>query len=131
MALPQEYRLRLLDITLGSGWGGGNEGLAHFADVGSVYELILDSPEIDDAGLAQLGSAELEGLTARTTTITDEGLGHLKKVRGLRMVRLDGSRVTDAGVEAESEPTISSGLSSRTTARSPTPDWPTWPGLLG
>ena len=28
LALPQEYRLRLLDITLGNAWTGGNEGLA-------------------------------------------------------------------------------------------------------
>jgi hypothetical protein len=100
MALPDEYRLRLLDITLGSDWSGGNERLDLFARVGSVYELILDSPRIDDAGLAQLGSIELEGLTAKGTTITDVGLGHLKRVRGLKMVRLDGSHVTDAGLES-------------------------------
>jgi hypothetical protein len=100
IALPDEYRLRLLDITLGSDWSGGNERLALFAAVGSVYELILDSPKIDDAGLAQLGSIELEGLTAKGTTITDVGLRHLERVRGLKMVRLDGSHITDAGLES-------------------------------
>jgi uncharacterized protein YjbI with pentapeptide repeats len=94
------YRLWFLTITLGPDWTGSNEDLANLRAVNEVYELILDSPDIDDRGLGELHKLRLEGLTAKSTRITDVGLGHLKDVRGLEMLRLDGSQITDAGLKA-------------------------------
>lgn len=94
------YRLWFLNITLGPDWTGGNEELANLRSLDEVYELILDSQEIDDRGLGELHGIRLGGLTAKRTRITDVGLGHLKDVRGLELLRLDGSEVTDVGLEA-------------------------------
>ena len=53
-----------------------------------------------DAGLAHL--KELKGLQTLhlrfCMKVTDAGLLHLKELKGLRELRLDGIKVTDAGI---------------------------------
>ncbi len=94
------YQMFPLNIHLGPEWTGGNEQLAQFPIVGEVHQLFVDNPAIDDRGLAELDDLELGSLFCESTRITDVGLGHLAKVRGLRMLQLDGSQITDAGLEA-------------------------------
>ncbi len=94
------YRTFFLDVTLGPEWTGGNDGLALFRDAGEVFDLTLDNPRIDDRGLAELRGIRLGGLIAKATQITDAGLRHLSDTHGLQLLRLDGSQITDAGLEA-------------------------------
>ena len=95
------YCFRLLDITFGEDWRGGNNGLALLKDVRAAYEVILDSPEIDDAGLPYVAEMErLEGLTCKRTVITDTGLQNASGIQGLKLLRFDGARVTPAGFTA-------------------------------
>jgi hypothetical protein len=71
----RRYEYRRLAITLGPSWKGGNEGLTHLRAVPRVYELILDSPSINDDGLRHLQDVQhLGGLRAESTVITDAGL---------------------------------------------------------
>ena len=44
-----------------------------------------------------------DGETAYGTMITDAGLAHLKGLTGLRVLDLQGTRITDAGVRALEE----------------------------
>ena len=70
-------------------------------DQGEVVEVSLELTKITDAGLVHLkGLTELQSLSmgGYGSKITDAGLVHLKGLTKLQVLRLAGTKITDAGV---------------------------------
>lgn len=69
--------------------------------VGAIRELYLDRLPVDDKTLKALGSlTSLRTLSIRQTKVSSEGLMHLKPLRDLKRLRLDGNLLTDAAFDA-------------------------------
>lgn len=67
--------------------------------VDEVEYVLLDGPEITDAGLADLqGLTGLLGLSLDNTRVTDAGLLRLQGLTNLQAIILDNTQITDAGL---------------------------------
>jgi Leucine-rich repeat (LRR) protein len=77
-------------------------GLANLKDLGNLRQLALSGNNITDAALAHLaGLRQLEELTLDGENITDAGLAHvaqLPNLQKLTIAEIDGERITDAGL---------------------------------
>ncbi|MEM9354209.1 MAG: PDZ domain-containing protein [Planctomycetota bacterium] len=71
-----------MQVTIGSSWRGGKEGLRHLADVRSAAKVSLYTPDADDLVLETLASIpNLRALELFGTGVTPEGLAELKRLR--------------------------------------------------
>ncbi len=69
-------------ITIGSSWSGGKEGLRHLADVRSVSKVSLYSPDAGDEVVESLAAIpNLRQLELFGTGVTQQGLKKLKQLR--------------------------------------------------
>jgi hypothetical protein len=96
-----DYRYGYLVITLGPEWTAGNEGLEGLSNLHEekVFELVLDTPEIDDAALKHLQGVRLRGLTVKESRISDVGLQSLNGLENLQSLLIDhGADITDDGL---------------------------------
>lgn len=67
--------------------------------VDEIEYVLLDGPEITDAGLANLqGLTGLLGLTLENTWVTDAGLLRLQGLTNLQAIILRNTQITDAGL---------------------------------
>ncbi|HEV3020927.1 MAG TPA: hypothetical protein VGX76_00610 [Pirellulales bacterium] len=76
-----------------------DEWLVHLEPFTDLSAIILDDPQVTDAGLRYLMRfKKLKLLSLGTTAVTDGGLQHLKGLTELKELYLDYTAVTDAGV---------------------------------
>lgn len=82
-------------------WKGGEKGIAHLHGLSNLAGLrVLDLPEFTDLGMARL--ADLKGLRLlrlRGTKVTDGGLVHLRHLAKLEFLGLSSSKFTDRALE--------------------------------
>ncbi len=75
-----------------------DKGLANLEGL-YLQGLWLHDSRITDRGLAHVGRIKgLENLTLQNTEITDAGLEHLKGLTKLKLLELDGTKVSDNGL---------------------------------
>jgi hypothetical protein len=74
--------------------------LVHVSALTHLERLVIDVPEVTDAGLANLaGLTELRGLLfISDTNVTDAGLVYIKRLSNLRLLNLTGTKVSSAGL---------------------------------
>ncbi len=97
-----------------------DEGLRHLADLSSLEGLHLEATSITDEGLRHLGGLNIQGLHLNGTRVTGVGLGRSRNMRSLDLgdtrtndaalrevglledlwgISLDGTDITDQGLE--------------------------------
>ena len=74
-------------------------GLQFFREAENLRELSLSGPEFKNA-TELAGLTQLESLSLTNTEIGDAGIGLLQSLKKLKALKLEGSKVTAAGVAA-------------------------------
>jgi hypothetical protein len=87
----QELRLNQTPI--------GNAGLAHLKDVPWLETIELRETRISNDGLKHLKDQPMLWLDLSITSVTDEGLEHLKGFKKIQQLRLNRLKIADAGLE--------------------------------
>lgn len=96
----RDYNARGLTIILGKEWTGGPDDAKLLARVYPIYQLTLDSPRLDASVLdAVCTLGRVEGLIFKSTKPSDSSLRQLQGIRGLQLLQIEGSAITDAGLE--------------------------------
>lgn len=73
--------------------------LQHFAKLGRLEHLVLNSTAVSDAGLAHLSRLPaLTHLELNDTTVSDHGCSVLRGMVRLQMLKMRGTRISDAGI---------------------------------
>ena len=73
--------------------------LSALADLPHVTVINTEASSISDAGLARIGTADLDCLRMINSRVTDKGLSHLRGLVRLSMLDLTGNQITDAGLQ--------------------------------
>ncbi len=98
-AIGVDYFERVVEVWIPSSATHADEDSIQVGRLPALVELSIDSPNLTDAGMAQLsGLTNLTYLSLADSQITDSGLVHLKGLTELLILCLRGTRVTDAGL---------------------------------
>ena len=75
--------------------------MKHLMTFDEMTYLNFDRSQITDAGLAQLLplANKLESLDIRRTSVSDDGIAHLKRLPRLTLLRLKGSGISADGID--------------------------------
>ena len=99
--LPAVRRLTKLELL--ECWGATDAGIANLAGLGRLREVTVYEGRLTDESLRVFGKMDrLERLCLLgTNTFTNEGLAHLRRLRRIKQLGLEGigDGITDAGLE--------------------------------
>ena len=80
--------------------GFQEEVLSRFEPQDRLYEIMIGSDQLTDAGLEILSrNEELKHVVIESNQVTDAGLAHLKKLKKLEWLNLTCSQVTEQGMD--------------------------------
>jgi formylglycine-generating enzyme required for sulfatase activity len=94
LQIPHLRNLQLNKVAITDG------GLKYAREAPKLQSFVLNGAPITDAGLVHLKELKTDGLDLRDNKgIKDPGLEHLTQMKQVRMIRLQGTTVTAAGVK--------------------------------